>query len=78
MNNEKLKKARKEAKLTQKQMGEKLGLTLAGYRQKEVGERKISLPEAIEMAKILKVPFNDIFLEMDNHTDDKREDESTA
>jgi len=42
-----LRKARENAGFTQAQMGEKLGLTLAGYRQKEVGERKISIDEAI-------------------------------
>lgn len=60
---EKLRQARVNAGLTQSQMGEKLGLTLAGYRQKEIGERKISIKEANKIANILGVTLDDIFFE---------------
>lgn len=60
---DKLRKARKAAGLTQAQMGQRLGLTMAGYRQKESGERKISVEEANAIANILHVSLDDIFFQ---------------
>ncbi len=65
----KLRLAREKAGLTQSEMGQKLGLTLAGYRQKEVGDRKISVGEANKMAKILGTTLDEIFLDLDNQND---------
>lgn len=59
---EKLRKARLGAGLTQSQMAEKLGLKTAGYRQKEVGDRKISIKEAVKIAEVLNMSLDDIFL----------------
>ncbi len=59
---EKLRRARMAAGLTQAQMAEKMGLTLAGYRQKEVGLRKITVEEANQMVKILNTTLDNIFL----------------
>lgn len=60
---QKLKRARLSAGYTQAQMGEMLGLTMAGYRQKETGDRKISIEEANKIAKILNLTLDDIFFE---------------
>lgn len=65
----KLRLAREKAGLTQSEMGRKLGLTLAGYRQKEVGERKISVEEANKMVKILGTTLDEIFLNSNNQND---------
>lgn len=58
-----LRAARLAAGLTQEEMGKKLGLTMAGYRQKEVGERKISIEEAVKISKILHMSLDEIFFE---------------
>lgn len=60
---ERLRRARRAAGLTQAEMGEKLGITMAGYRQKETGERRISIEEANKIANILSVSLDDIFFE---------------
>lgn len=65
----KLRLAREKAGLTQSEMGQKLGLTLAGYRQKEVGDRKISVEEANKIAKILGTTLDEIFLNFGNQND---------
>lgn len=62
----KLRAARLAAGLTQAEMGKKLGLTMAGYRQKEVGERKISIEEAIKISNILHMSLDEIFFEEDS------------
>lgn len=66
---EHLRKARVEAGLTQAEMGAKLGLTMAGYRQKETGERKITIDEASKIASILGKSIEDIFLPKFNQND---------
>lgn len=66
---EELRKARVSAGLTQAEMGKKLGLTMAGYRQKETGERKITIEEARKMAEILDKRMDDIFLPSLNQID---------
>lgn len=63
MRQTKLKNARLASGFTQKQMAEKLGLKTAGYRQKETGERKISISEANIIAKTLETTLDAIFLE---------------
>ena len=60
---QKLKRARLSAGYTQAQVGEMLGLTMAGCRQKETGDRKISIEEANKIAKILNLTLDDIFFE---------------
>lgn len=60
----KLRNARMAAGLTQAEMGKKLGLTMAGYRQKESGERKISIQEANQIVQILGLTLDDIFLDL--------------
>lgn len=69
MANEALRQARVAAGLTQAEMGAKLGLTMAGYRQKEIGERRITIEEAQKMADILGKSLDDIFLPSFNHSD---------
>nr|DAH67094.1 MAG TPA: Helix-turn-helix XRE-family like protein [Caudoviricetes sp.] len=64
-----LRRARLAAGYTQEEMGRKLGLTMAGYRQKEVGERKITVEEAARIAEILGTSMDDIFL-TDSHQND--------
>ena len=59
----KLRELRKKAGYTQADMGKMLGLSTAGYRQKETGKRKISVDEAGRMAQILKKTMDEIFLE---------------
>lgn len=69
MVNEALRAARISAGLTQAEMGEKLGLTMAGYRQKETGERRITIEEAKKMAAVLGKSLDDIFLPSINQKD---------
>ena len=66
---ERLRRARLAAGYTQEEMGRKLGLTMAGYRQKEIGDRKISVDEAAQIASILGVSMDDIFLPRFNQND---------
>lgn len=65
-----LRRARLAAGYTQEEMGRKLGLTMAGYRQKEVGERKITVEEAARIAEILGTSMDDIFLS-ERHQNDE-------
>lgn len=69
MVNEALRRARVEAGLTQAEMGERLGLTMAGYRQKEIGDRKITVEEGRKMADILGKSMDEIFLYPFNQKD---------
>ena len=69
MVNKELRAARINAGLTQAEMGKRLGLTMAGYRQKETGERKITIEEAQKMASILGKSLDDIFLPSFNKND---------
>ena len=59
---EQLKRARRGAGFTQAQLGKELGLTMAGYRQKETGLRKMSIDEAVSIAKILGKSLDEVFL----------------
>lgn len=61
----KLKLARKAAKLTQAEMGRLLGITMAGYRQKETGERNLTIKEANRIAQILGTTLDPLFLEVE-------------
>ena len=67
-----LRNARLSAGLTQKKMGELLGLTMAGYRQKEIGQRRITIDEAQAIAKLLNKSLDDIFLDEINQNDWKQ------
>lgn len=58
----KLRAARRAAKLTQTEMGKLMGLTMAGYRQKETGERNLTIKEANKIAKILGTTLDPLFL----------------
>lgn len=69
MVNEALRRARVEAGLTQAEMGDRLGLTMAGYRQKEIGDRKITVEEGRKMADILGKSMDEIFLYPFNQKD---------
>ena len=46
---------REEAELTQEQLAEKVGLQPNSIYRYEIGERKMNLPTAIRVAKVLKV-----------------------
>ena len=69
MVNKELRAARINAGLTQAEMGKRLGLTMAGYRQKETGERKITIDEAKKIAEVLGKSLDDIFLPSFNQND---------
>ena len=69
MVNEALRHARVAAGLSQAEMGKRLGLTMAGYRQKEIGERKITVEEGRQMADILGKSMDEIFLPSFNQFD---------
>ncbi len=58
----KLKAFRKEAGLTQAQMGKKLGISESGYCLIENGKRKLTVKMAVDIASILKIEPNNIFL----------------
>jgi transcriptional regulator with XRE-family HTH domain len=66
---ESLRRARIEAGLTQADMGEKMGLTMAGYRQKEIGDRKITIEDAQKISNILGKSLDDIFSPRVNQSD---------
>lgn len=69
----KLRRARLAAGYTQTQMGAMLGLTLAGYRQKEVEERGITIRQANQIARILGTTLDELFLDEKNHSSPKEE-----
>lgn len=62
----KLRAARRAAKLTQTEMGKLMGLTMAGYRQKETGERNLTIKEANKIAKILGTTLDPLFLDTED------------
>lgn len=72
-----LRRARLAAGYTQEEMGRKLGLTMAGYRQKEVGERKITVEEAARIAEILGTSMDDIFLSERHQNDETSGEDET-
>jgi transcriptional regulator with XRE-family HTH domain len=53
-----LKKYRILRGLTQKEVGEKLGMTQSGYAKLERGENKIDIDKLVNITSVLKVPFN--------------------
>lgn len=69
---EKLRAARKAARLTQKQMAEKLGFkSESHYCMIENGKRGVSVGTAIKLSKILKKPVEELF-----STEDVNENET--
>lgn len=50
-----VKAARVNAKLTQEEVAEKLGLSLNGYKRKENGERRFYVDEIVQLGVILGV-----------------------
>lgn len=62
---DRLQKLREEYGLTQKQMGEKLGISESYYCQLENGKRRMSLPTAVKIASIFNKSLDDIFLPND-------------
>lgn len=56
-------KARKEAKLTQTDLGEVIGVTPQQYRQREQNNMKISLEEASKFSEALGKPIQELFPE---------------
>ncbi|ABB15153.1 helix-turn-helix transcriptional regulator [Carboxydothermus hydrogenoformans] len=58
----KLKQLRKANGLTQMEMAKKLGISESYYCQIENGTRRMSLKTALDIAAILKVTPNDLFL----------------
>ena len=43
-----------------------MGLTMAGYRQKETGERNLTIKEANKIAKILGTTLDPLFLDTED------------
>jgi len=58
----KLRGFRRQVGLTQKQIAEKLGISESYYCQIENNKRRMSLQTALEIAAILRLAPNDIFL----------------
>ena len=56
---EKIKWHRKEKKMTQKDLGEQLGLSYMTLRRWEIGEREPTLTQISQIAEILGAPLND-------------------
>lgn len=59
---DKLKLYRKEAGLTQLEMGELLGISESGYCLIENGKRRLTYDMAVKIATILKMNPSDIFM----------------
>lgn len=55
-------KLRAEKKLTQTKMAKMLGISVSSYNMYENGQRKIPQNKAIQIAKVLGVRIEDIFL----------------
>ena len=62
LKNKSLKELREEAGLLQKDVAEKLGISLPNYSKKENGLVKVSIVEAKSLSKILKKDLRQIFL----------------
>ena len=62
LKNKSLKELREEAGLLQKDVAEKLGISLPNYSKKENGLVKVSIVEAKSLSKILKKDLSQIFL----------------
>ncbi|MCV2505678.1 helix-turn-helix transcriptional regulator [Melissococcus plutonius] len=56
-------KARKEANLTQSELGKTIGVTAQQYGKRERGIMAITLKEASELSKKLKMPISELFPE---------------
>jgi len=61
----KLKKARTEKNLTQKRIGEMIGLSESYYCQLEGGVRRMSLPVAQKLAFVLGKSLDELFMPCD-------------
>ena len=60
--NKSLRELREEAGLLQKDVAEKLGISLPNYSKKENGLVKVSIVEAKSLSEILKKDLRQIFL----------------
>lgn len=60
-----LRKARKRARLTQEQVGKRLGITQSEVSKCERGERRIDIVELRAWCKALRVSFTDFTAEFD-------------
>ena len=58
----KIRGKRCELKLTQRDMADKLGITLKTYSFKEAGKSEFTFTEILEICSIFECTFNDIFL----------------
>ncbi|MGK9308845.1 helix-turn-helix transcriptional regulator [Melissococcus plutonius] len=56
-------KARKEANLTQGELGKIIGVTAQQYGKRERGIMAITLEEASKLSKKLKIPISELFPE---------------
>lgn len=64
---EQIKKCRNENKLSQKELGEKLGVSQAMIAQYESGKRLPKLETIQKIAEALGVPLNDLFVTKIDH-----------
>lgn len=55
---------RDKKNLTQKQVGEILGLSQKGFSKKERGDRKFTIDEALKLEEILGVSIYELFKEL--------------
>ena len=60
--NENLKYLRKEAKLTQEQLAEKLDISCGSLSRIESGRQFVTRTTLENLSKVLKVPISDLFL----------------
>lgn len=67
--------ARKERKLSQEEMAEKLGISRVSYGLKERGDKAFTLDEMFRISKILGKGLDDIFLPRGNQNGYKEKEE---
>lgn len=67
--------ARKEKKLSQQEMAEKLGISRVSYGAKERGDKAFTLDEMFRISKILGKGLDDIFLPRGNQNGYKEKEE---
>lgn len=56
-----VKAARVNARLTKKEVAEKLSLSVSGYTLKEEGKRRFYVDEAVELSQMLGLPLDYFF-----------------
>lgn len=61
--NHKLFVARREKRMTQKELAKQIGIDVSTYNRKEMGRLYFTLPEAIKLTRILGCTLNDLFQE---------------